>query len=93
MLRQRSREQRGGVDWHAATIDDRGGGVIAYGYWHRRDPDDWCRQNPKLQELRFRRIIGLPAEDSEPLVLGGGEPLSAEAALAWANRLAKEVLP
>jgi hypothetical protein len=67
--------------------------MIVSGYWRRREePDEWCRRSPQLMELRFRRIIGLPAEDSEPLVLGGGEPLSAEAALAWANRLARDLL-
>ncbi len=56
------------------------------------DPGAWCRRNLRLQELRFRYIVGLPPDDSEPLVLGGGGMLSADIALAWAERLAGEML-
>ena len=52
----------------------------------RADPFGWCRHNELL--VTWRRIFRAtrPTADTEPLYLGGGEPLGPKAVIQWVER-------
>lgn len=53
------------------------------------DPLAWCETNLGLRALR---AAPWGAEDREPLFLGGGQPLGAQATAEWIEREARRLL-